>query len=112
MLTVTKDAIAALRAALNDAELAHPSGSGIRIAARSVRVSGTSGRPRLELFAVSQREPGDEIVHVAGGPSLFIAPLVVPLVKGKVLDGEVDAHGHPHFKVTDRQPAHPVPVTI
>jgi hypothetical protein len=104
MLTVTKEAIVALRTALEHADMPHPSGSGIRISARSVRVSGTSGRPRLELAAVSSRDPGDEIVHVPGGPPLFIAPLVVPLVKDKVLDGEVDSHGQPRFKVADRLP--------
>jgi hypothetical protein len=100
MLTVTENAAVALRAAMAQAEVPQPSGSGIRISARSVRVSGTSGRPRLELSAVHAREAGDEVVMVPGGPPLFLAQLVVPLLADKVLDGSVDRDGHPLFHVT------------
>lgn len=113
MLTVTENAAIALRAAMAQADVAdpaHPSGCGIRIRARSVRVSGTSGRPRLELEVVSRGERGDRTVTVPDGPPLFLAPLVVPLLMDKVLDGSVNGDGHPRFWVTAVIPARKVPV--
>ena len=87
MLTMTPDALAAVRTFT-----AHPrldESSGVRIAERPAT-------PRLQVRAVREPEAGDLVVEQSGG-RIYLGPGAVPRVRGRVLDARHDAAGRIEF---------------
>jgi len=81
MLTITPDAADALRAVQGAKE------GGVRIAT----ATGTNGDgPSLTLEVVPAPEPEDEVVE-ADGARLYLDPVAVDALDGKVLDAQREA---------------------
>ena len=81
MLTITSDAAEALRAVLGAKE------GGVRI---STGTSLNGNGPNLTLEVVPEPEPDDEVLD-ADGASLYLDPVAVDALDGKVLDAEREA---------------------
>ncbi|MGH2947514.1 MAG: iron-sulfur cluster biosynthesis family protein [Solirubrobacteraceae bacterium] len=81
MLTITSDAADALRAVLGAKE------GGVRI---STGTSLNGNGPNLTLEVVPEPEPDDEVLD-ADGASLYLDPVAVDALDGKVLDAEREA---------------------
>jgi iron-sulfur cluster assembly protein len=81
MLTITPDAADALRAVLGAKE------GGVRIATEAPS-NGTG--PTLTLEVVPAPEPDDEVVE-ADGAQVYLDPVAVDALDGKVLDAEREA---------------------
>jgi iron-sulfur cluster assembly protein len=79
MLTVTADAIQAIKAVMGAKE------GGLKISAASSSANGQG--PGLVLEAVPEPEPGDEVVE-ADGAELYLDAAAVGMLDGKVLDAE------------------------
>jgi iron-sulfur cluster assembly protein len=94
MLTITPDAADALRAVLG----AKPGGVRISTGAHS---SNNGSGPNLTLEVVPEPEPDDEIVD-AEGARLYLDPLAVDALDGKVLDAEREADAV-RFSVFDEE---------
>jgi Fe-S cluster assembly iron-binding protein IscA len=94
MLTITPDAADALRAVLG----AKP--GGVRISTGTHTSNNGSG-PNLTLEVVPEPEPDDEIVD-AEGARLYLDPLAVDALDGKVLDAEQEADAV-RFSVFDEE---------
>ena len=87
MLTMTPDALAAVRRFT-----AHPrldEASGVRIDERSAAAS-------LQVRAVMEPRAGDLVIEQSGG-RIFLGPGAAPRVRGKVLDARHDAAGRIEF---------------
>ena len=100
MLTVTNDAAAAMRMALERAEI--PDSNGLRISAEQPGEPVENGnQPMLRLDVVTSVESrvDDEIVLAPGGIQVFIEPRVAPLLEDKVLDGVVEPSGRAAFRI-------------
>jgi iron-sulfur cluster assembly protein len=93
MLTITPDAADALRAVLGAKE------GGVRIATGSVPPNGNG--PNLTLEVVPAPEPDDEIVDTDGA-RLYLDPVAVETLDGKVLDAEREADAV-RFSVFDEE---------
>jgi iron-sulfur cluster assembly protein len=83
MLTITPDAADAIRAVLGAKE------GGVRISTEAFASSNGAG-PHLTLEVVPAPEPDDEIVDAAGA-ELYLDPVAVDALDGKVLDAEREA---------------------
>jgi iron-sulfur cluster assembly protein len=81
MLTITSDAAEALRAVFGAKE------GGVRI---STGTSLNGNGPNLTLEVVPEPEPDDEVLD-ADGASLYLDPVAVDALDGKVLDAEREA---------------------
>jgi iron-sulfur cluster assembly protein len=93
MLTITPDAADALRAVLGAKE------GGVRIATGSHVPNGNG--PNLTLEVVPAPEPDDEIVD-AEGAELYLDPVAVETLDGKVLDAQREADAV-RFSVFDEE---------
>jgi iron-sulfur cluster assembly protein len=80
MLTITHDAADAIRAVLGAKE------GGVRISTGATASTNGAG-PNLTLEVVPEPEPDDEIVDAAGA-QLYLDPVAVDALDGKVLDAE------------------------
>jgi iron-sulfur cluster assembly protein len=99
MLTVTDDAAAAMRTALERAAV--PLSTGMRISAdHGSSPSGSSNRPPLRLDVATGVDESDHVLEAPGGPQLFIEPEVLPLLDDKTLDGVVEPSGRAAFRIT------------
>jgi iron-sulfur cluster assembly protein len=94
MLTITSDAADALRAVIGAKE------GGIRIATGATQSQNGSG-PNLTLEVVPAPEPDDEVVD-ADGAQLYLDPVAVETLDGKVLDAEREADAV-RFSVFDEE---------
>ncbi len=100
MLSVTKDAAAAMRMALERAEI--PESNGLRISAEQpAEIVENRNQPMLRLDVVTavENRVDDEIVVAPGGIQIFIEPRVAPLLEDKVLDGVVEPSGRAAFRI-------------
>jgi iron-sulfur cluster assembly protein len=91
MVTITSDAADALRAVLGAKH------GGVRIST-GARANGDG--PALTLEVVPEPEPDDEVVD-ADGAQLYLDPMAVDALDGKVLDAEREADAV-RFSVLDR----------
>jgi iron-sulfur cluster assembly protein len=99
MLTVTEDAAAAMRSALERAAV--PLSTGMRISAdRNAVDSAAPERPPLRLDVATGVAESDHVLQAPGGPQLFIEPEVLPILEDKVLDGVVEPSGRAAFRIT------------
>jgi iron-sulfur cluster assembly protein len=99
MFTVTDDAAAAMRSALERAAV--PLSTGLRISAdRGASTPEVPERPPLRLDVATGVGDSDHVVQAPGGPQLFIEPEVLPLLDDKVLDGLVEPSGRAAFRIT------------
>jgi iron-sulfur cluster assembly protein len=92
MLTITRDAVDALRAVLG------PKQGGVRISTEGP--SNNGGGPSLTLEVVPEPEPDDQVLE-AGGAELYLDPDAVDALDGKVLDAEREADAV-RFSVLDQ----------
>ena len=92
MLTITSDAADALRAVLGAKE------GGVRI---STGASFNGGGPSLTLEVVPEPEPDDEVLD-AEGAALYLDPVAVDALDGKVLDADREADAV-RFSVFDEE---------
>ena len=79
MLTITADAIDAIKAVMG------PKEGGLKISATSQSMNG--GGPGLALEPVPEPEPEDEVVE-AEGAQLYLDAAAAGVLDGKVLDAE------------------------
>jgi iron-sulfur cluster assembly protein len=94
MLTLTKDAAAAIRHMLAGFDL--PDDGGLRISAELDEQK----QPGLHLSFAAEPEAGDQTVS-AHGANVFLDASAAEALEEKVLDAQ--AHGdHSHFSVSDR----------
>jgi Fe-S cluster assembly iron-binding protein IscA len=93
MLTITADAADALRAVLG------AKAGGIRIATGAEAPNGNG--PNLTLEVVPAPEPDDEIVDTDGA-QLYLDPVAVETLDGKVLDAQREADAV-RFSVFDEE---------
>jgi iron-sulfur cluster assembly protein len=93
MLTITPDAADALRAVLGAKE------GGLRIATGTHSSNGHG--PNLVLEVVPEPEPDDEVVD-AEGAQLYLDPVAVDALDGKVLDAQREADAV-RFSVFDEE---------
>jgi iron-sulfur cluster assembly protein len=91
MVTITSDAADALRAVLGAKH------GGVRIST-GARANGDG--PALTLEVVPEPEPDDEVVE-ADGARLYLDPMAVDALDGKVLDAEREADAV-RFSVLDQ----------
>jgi Fe-S cluster assembly iron-binding protein IscA len=84
MLTLTTDAVVAIRQLLSDQP-----GAGLRISRRSVNGS----ELELGLAVAAGPAPTDAVIDERGC-QVFVADQVVPLLDGKTLDAEMTADQH------------------
>jgi iron-sulfur cluster assembly protein len=92
MLTITRDAAEALRAVLG------PKEGGVRISTEGPSSNG--GGPSLTLEVVPEPEPDDQVLD-AEGAELYLDPVAVDALDGKVLDAEREADAV-RFSVLDQ----------
>ena len=93
MLTITPDAADALRAVLG------PKTGGVRISTDGPSTNG--GGPSLSLEVVPEPAPEDAVVDAAGA-ELYLDPVAVDALDGKVLDAEREADAV-RFSVLDQE---------
>ena len=93
MLTITPDAADALRAVLG------PKPGGVRISTDGP--SNNGGGPSLTLEVVPEPAPDDEVVD-AEGAELYLDPVAVDALDGKVLDAQREADAV-RFSVLDQE---------
>lgn len=91
MLTLTDDAVQAIRDLLVGEDL--PQNAGMRIAA----VESDPGS--LELSLTSGPQAGDEVV-AREDVRVFLSPEAARIVGDKTLDADVSAQGRPSFRLT------------
>lgn len=104
MLTVTDDAAAAMRMALERAEI--PDSSGLRISAEQpheLTENGSQPMLRLDVVTAVENRVDDQIVVAPGGIQIFIEPRVAPLLEDKVLDGVVEPSGRAAFRIMSQK---------
>jgi Fe-S cluster assembly iron-binding protein IscA len=104
MLSVTKDAAAAMRMALERAEI--PDSNGLRISAEKAEEpvdNGSQPMLRLDVVTAVENRVDDEIVVAPGGIQVFIEPRVAPLLDDKVLDGVVEPSGRAAFRIMSQR---------
>jgi iron-sulfur cluster assembly protein len=94
MLTITPDAADAIRAVLGAKD------GGVRISTGAESSSNGAG-PNLTLEVVPEPEPDDEILD-AEGAQLYLDPVAVDALDGKVLDAEREADAV-RFSVFDEE---------
>jgi Fe-S cluster assembly iron-binding protein IscA len=93
MLTLTAEAVEAIRAMTEDGDVG-PNG-GLRISAADVE----DGEVELEFDLAPEPSVGDEVVR-EGGASVFLDQTAADVLADKTLD--VHAHGdHVHFTIDD-----------
>jgi iron-sulfur cluster assembly protein len=93
MLTITPDAADALRVVLGAKE------GGVRIATGDQAPNGNG--PNLTLEVVPAPEPDDEVLDAEGAP-LYLDPVAVETLDGKVLDAQREADAV-RFSVFDEE---------
>ena len=93
MLTITTDAADALRDVLG------PKEGGVRISTEGP--SNNGGGPSLTLEVVPEPAPDDAVVET-GGAQLYLDPVAVDALDGKVLDAEREEDAV-RFSVLDRE---------
>ncbi len=91
MLTLTDDAVQAIRDLMVGEDL--PQDAGMRIA------SVESDPGSLELSLTSGPQTGDEVISRAD-VRVFLAPDAARIVEDKTLDAEVSTQGRPSFRLT------------
>ncbi|GGM88516.1 hypothetical protein GCM10010106_39690 [Thermopolyspora flexuosa] len=91
MLTLTDDAVQAIRDLLVGEDL--PQNAGMRIAA----VESDPGS--LELSLTSGPQAGDEVV-AREDVRVFLSPEAARIVEDKTLDADVSTQGRPSFRLT------------
>lgn len=91
MLTLTDDAVQAIRDLLVGEDL--PQNAGMRIAA----VESDPGS--LELSLTSGPQAGDEVV-TREDVRVFLSPEAARIVEDKTLDADVSTQGRPSFRLT------------
>ena len=91
MLTLTDDAVQAIRDLMVGEDL--PQDAGMRIA------SVESDPGSLELSLTSGPQTGDEVIS-REDVRVFLAPDAARIVEDKTLDAEVSTQGRPSFRLT------------
>jgi iron-sulfur cluster assembly protein len=92
VLTLTADAVAAIRELTSQPE--RPSETGLRIAVSSVNGSGRS----LELSISSGPHPEDQVLE-SGGVRVYLEATAASLLHDKTLDAEIFQKDRPSFRI-------------
>lgn len=91
MLTLTDNAVTAIRALTSQPEL--PEQTGLRIMARGEEV------PSFQLALAATPVEGDQVIE-AEGARVFVEPSAADALSDKALDAEVDDQGGVAFSVS------------
>ncbi|SDM82400.1 HesB/IscA family protein [Nonomuraea jiangxiensis] len=95
MLTLTADAVAAIRVLTSQPE--SPPDTGLRISASAVNGSGRS----LELSISGGPHPDDQILE-AEGVRVYLEPLAASYLDDKTLDADIATEARPAFRIIAR----------
>ena len=93
MLTLTDNAVSAIRALISQPE--QPPDSGLRIMGQG------EGVPPFQLTLAETPAEGDQVIE-ANGARVFLADDTAQVLADKALDAEVDAEGGVAFSVTPK----------
>jgi Fe-S cluster assembly iron-binding protein IscA len=93
MLTLTDNAVTAIRSLTSQPEL--PDDTGLRIIAQGEEI------PSFQLALVATPADGDQVIE-SGGARVFVEPVAADALSDKALDAEVDEQGGVSFTVSQQ----------
>jgi iron-sulfur cluster assembly protein len=95
MLTLTDDAVSAIRSLTSQPDL--PVDTGLRIMKQG------AGGPAFQLALTEGPAAGDQVVE-EGGARVFVEPAAAAVLEDKALDAQVNEQGDLAFHISDQPP--------
>ena len=94
MLTITDDAVTAIRSLTSQPDL--PVDTGLRIMKQG------AGGPAFQLALTEGPADGDQVVE-EGGARVFVEPAAAAVLEDKALDAQVNEQGDLAFHISDQE---------